>query len=94
MLSIRLQTKRKQTSRNKAVFQFPYPVPDPADLPPPSTAEQFFAYIAMLLLFFSLVLWLLPAPFSRRILRIIFFSGVWPFTVADRWIRAHLEHHQ
>ncbi len=93
MLSIRLQTERKQTSSNKAVLQFPYPVPDPADLPPPSTAEQFFAYIAMLLLLFSLVLCLLPAPFSRRILRIIF-SGVWPFTVADRWIRAHLERPQ
>jgi len=47
------------------VLQFPYPVPDPADLPPPSTAEEFFAAIAMLLLVFSLVLWLLPAPFSR-----------------------------
>ena len=75
------------------MFQFPYPVPDPADLAPPSTAQQFFAYIAMLLLLFSLVLWLLPAPLSRRILRIIL-SGVWPFTVADRWIRAHLEHRQ
>jgi hypothetical protein len=75
------------------VFQFPYPVPDPADLPPPSTAEQFFASIAMLLLLFSLVLLLLPAPFSRQILRMIL-GGVWPFTVADRWIRAHLEHRQ
>jgi len=75
------------------VLQFPYPVPDPADLPLPSTAQQFLAYIAMLLLLFGLVLWLLPAPFSRRILRIIL-SGVWPFTVADRWIRAHLEHRQ
>ena len=94
MLSIRLQTERQQTDRNRlAMFQFPYPVPDPADLPPPSTAQQFFATIAMLLLLFSLVLWLLPAPFSRRILRIIL-SGVWPFTVADRWIRAHLEHRQ
>lgn len=76
-----------------AVFQFPYPIPDPADLPPASTAQHSFAAIAMLLLFLSLVLWLLPPPFSRRILRIIL-SGVWPFTVADRWIRAHLEHHQ
>ena len=75
------------------MFQFPYLVPDPADLPPPSTAQQFFASIAVLLLLFSLVLWLLPAPFSRQILRIIL-SGVWPFTVADRWIRAHLEHRQ
>jgi len=75
------------------MFQFPYPVPDPADLPPPSTAQEFFAAIAMVLLLFSLVLWLLRAPFSRRILRIIL-SGVWPFTVADRWIRAHLEHRQ
>jgi hypothetical protein len=76
-----------------AVFQFPYPVPDPADLPPPSTAQEFFAAIAMLFLLFSLALWLLPTPFSRRILRIIL-SGVWPFTAADRWIRAHLEHRQ
>jgi len=75
------------------MFQLPYPVPDPADLPPPSTAQQFFATVAMLLLLFSLVLWLMPAPFGRRILRIIL-SGVWPFTVADRWIRAHLEHRQ
>jgi len=93
MLSIRLQTERNQTSSNRAVFQFPYPVPDPADLPPPSTPQQFFAAIAMVLLLFGLVLWLLPAPFSRRILHIIL-SGVWPFTVADRWIRAHLEHRQ
>jgi len=75
------------------VFQFPYPVPDPAGLPPPSTAEEFFAAIATLFLVFGLVLWLSPAPFSRRILRIIL-SGVWPFTVADRWIRARLEHRQ
>ena len=75
------------------MFQFPYTVPDPADLPPPSTAEQFFAYIAMLLLLVGLVLWLLPALFSRQILRIIL-SGVWPFTVADRRIRAHLEPRQ
>ena len=61
MLSIRLQTERKQTiSHRTSVFQFPYPVPHPADLPPPSTAEEFFAAIAMLLLVFSLVLWLLP----------------------------------
>lgn len=93
MLSVRLQTERKQTTSNRTVFQFPYPIPDPADLPPPSTAEQLFAAIAMLLLLLSLVLWLLPAPFSRRILRVIF-SGVWPFTVADRWIRAHLEPRQ
>jgi hypothetical protein len=75
------------------VFQFPYPVPDPADLPPPSTAQELFAAIAMLLLLFSLALWLLPAPFSRWILRMIL-GGVWPFTAADRWIRAHLEHRQ
>jgi len=75
------------------MFQFSYPVPDPADLPPPSTAQELFATVAMLLLLFSLVLWLMPAPFGRRILRIIL-SGVWPFTVADRWIRAHLEHRQ
>jgi hypothetical protein len=75
------------------MLQFPYPVPDPADLPPPSTAQEFFAAIAMLMLLFSLVLWLLPASFSRRILRIIL-SGVWPFTGAGRWIRAHLEHRQ
>lgn len=75
------------------MFQFPYPVPDPADLPPPSTGQQFVACIAMLLLLLSLVLWLLPAPFSRQILRVIF-TGVWPFTVADRWIRAQLEHRQ
>ena len=93
MLSIRLQTERKQTSSNKAVIHFPYPVPDPADLPPPSTAQQFLASIAMLLLLFGLVLWVLPASFSRRVLRIIL-SGVWPFTVADRWIRAHLEPRQ
>lgn len=92
MLLIRLQTERKQTRRNKPVFQFPYPVPDPADLPP-STAQDFLAAIAMLFLLFSLALWLLPAPFSRRILRIIL-GGVWPFTAADRWIRAHLEHRQ
>jgi hypothetical protein len=36
------------------MFQFPYPVPDPADLPPPSAAQQFFATIAMLLLLFGL----------------------------------------
>ena len=75
------------------MFQFPYPVPDPPGLPPPSTAEEFFAAIATLFLIFGLVLLLLPAPFSRRILRMIF-GGVWPFTVADRWIRAHLEHRQ
>jgi hypothetical protein len=75
------------------VLQFPYPVPNPADLPPPSTAQQFFAALAMLLLLFSLVLWLLPAPFSRQILRMVL-GGVWPFTIADRWIRAHLEHRQ
>ena len=75
------------------MLQFPYPVLDPADLPQPSTAEEFVAALAMLLLLFSLALWLLPAPFSRRILRIIL-GGVWPFTVADRWIRAHLEHRQ
>jgi len=75
------------------VFQFPYFVPDPADLPPPSPAEQWFAAIAMLLLLLGLGLWLLPPPFSRRILRMIL-DGVWPFTVADRWIRAHLEHRQ
>jgi len=92
MPTIRLQTERQQTYRNiQTVFQFP--VPDPADLPPPSIAQQFFAAIAMLLLLFSLALWLLPAPFSRGILRIIL-GGVWPFTVADRWIRAHLEHRQ
>ena len=73
------------------MFQFPYPVPDPADLPPPSTVQEFLAAIAMFLLLFSLALWLLPAPLSRRILRIIL-SGV--FTVADRWIRAHLEPRQ
>jgi len=75
------------------VFQFPYFVPDPADLPPPSPAEQCLAAIAMLLLLLGLALWLLPPPFSRRILRMIL-GGVWPFTVADRWIRAHLEHRQ
>jgi hypothetical protein len=75
------------------MFQFSYPVPDPTDLPPPSTAQECFAAIGTLFLVFSLALWLLPAPFSRRILGIIF-SGVWPFTGADRWIRAHLEHRQ
>jgi hypothetical protein len=75
------------------VFQLPYPVPDPADLPPPSTAEQLFVAIAMLVLLLSLALWLLPPSFSRRILRMIL-GAVWPFTVADRWIRAHLEDRQ
>ena len=75
------------------MFQFPYPVPDSADLPPPPTTQEFFATIAVLLLLLSLALLLLPAPLSRRILRVIL-SGVWPFTAADRWIRAHLEHRQ
>ena len=67
-----------------------FPPPGAPDLPPPGPLFQMFCLLAALGLLTALVLFALPEPWSKRIVRAVF-ENVWPFARASAWLRAQIK---
>ena len=76
------------------LLQTPFPTPPfPAGLPPPEPSGpvfQFFAALVALVLAVELIVFALPEPWSRGVVRALL-KGVWPFTRADAWLRERIK---
>lgn len=54
------------------MLQFPCPVPPGSEIPPPSTAEQFFACLLLVGISTALISFFLPRPLFCKLLKIAF----------------------
>lgn len=54
------------------MLQFPCPVPPGSEIPPPSTAEQFFGCLLLAAIAASLISFFLPRPLFCKLLKIAF----------------------
>ena len=52
--------------------QFPCPLPPGSEIPPPSTAEQFFACLLLAAIAAGVISFFLPRPLFRKLLRVAF----------------------